>query len=186
MPSSTSVQRTAVAACIVFGALALLTANVLCCCCCRWYFDVKTRYYYGGDPVSWTQQPSIPSAALFGVAPFEGGDAATQAAAQAAAAAAAASHQGSATAGAAGGSKPGAGGGAAAAAAAGQGVRVVKKVVQLPSHPLAGVGGHAMPVSGRIGGAKGVGIADPAAAAAADVMKVSWAAAACAVYVAST
>jgi hypothetical protein len=48
----------------------------------------------------------------------------------------------------------------------------VKKVVQLPSHPLAGVGGHAMPVSGRIGGAKGVGIADPAAAAAADAQKV--------------
>lgn len=139
-----------------------------CCCCCRWYFDVKTSYYYGGEPVAWTQQPGIPSAAMFGVAPFEGGDAAAQAAAKAAAAAAASKAGG----GAAASSKPA----AAGAAADGQGVRVVKKVVQLPSHPLSGVGGHAMPVSGRIGGAKGVGIADPAAAAAADAQKVSAAA----------
>ncbi|KAF6262025.1 hypothetical protein COO60DRAFT_1699474 [Scenedesmus sp. NREL 46B-D3] len=130
----------------------------------RWYFDVKTSYYYGGEPVTWTQQPSLPSAAMFGVAPFEGGDAAAQTAAKAAAAAAAAG-KGAAAGGAAGGGKPAAG--AAAAGAAGrEGVKVVKKVVQLPSHPLAGVGGHAMPASGRIGGAKGVGIADPAAAAA--------------------
>jgi hypothetical protein len=111
--------------------------------------------------VEWTQTPGLPSAALFGVAPHEGGDA----------------PQPSAAAG-AGSSSGGAGGAAAAAAAAAGGVGgapvVVKKtVVQLPSHPQMSIGGHQMPVAGRIGGAKGVGSSENAAAGgAADGQKV--------------
>lgn len=116
----------------------------------RWYYDHKTGWYYGGDPVEWTQTPSIPSAAMFGVAPHEGGSAPAAAAAAGGKAAAAA------------GSKAGSSSSQPAATAAGAaGAKVVKKVVQLPSHPQAGVGGHQMPVSGRIGGAKGVGSSDP-------------------------
>jgi hypothetical protein len=31
----------------------------------RWYFDVKTGFYYGGEPPAWTQDPGIPDAARF-------------------------------------------------------------------------------------------------------------------------
>jgi hypothetical protein len=57
---------------------------------------------------------------------------------------------------------------AAAAAATGQKVVVKKTVMQLTAHPQSAIGGHQMPMSGRIGGAKGVGSeADAGAEAAA-------------------
>ncbi|KAF8062666.1 hypothetical protein HT031_003995 [Scenedesmus sp. PABB004] len=122
----------------------------------RWYYDTKTAYYYGGEPVAWTQSPAgLPSAAMWGVAPHSGGPAPPWAPPPA------------------GGAAAGGGGASAAAAVAGGGggggaaARVVKKVVALPAHPQSAVGGHQMPVAGRIGGAKGVGAADAGAAAAA-------------------
>lgn len=121
---------------------------------CRWYYDPKTQWYYGGEPVAWTQKPGLPSAAMFGVAPHEGGSEPKPSAA-------------------AGGSSSKAAGGvreaaAAAAAATGQKVVVKKTVMQLAAHPQSAIGGHQMPTSGRIGGAKGVGSeADAGAEAAA-------------------
>eukprot|EP00878_Enallax_costatus_P034027 GHUV01037631.1.p1 GENE.GHUV01037631.1~~GHUV01037631.1.p1 ORF type:complete len:137 (+),score=56.48 GHUV01037631.1:191-601(+) len=88
---------------------------------------------------------------MFGTAPHEGGDAPQQTATSKAAPAAAAS------------SRPAsAANGAAAALPAG--AKVVKKTVALPVHPQAGIGGHQMPVAGRIGGAKGVGASSGSAA----------------------
>eukprot|EP00879_Flechtneria_rotunda_P014400 GHRR01015047.1.p1 GENE.GHRR01015047.1~~GHRR01015047.1.p1 ORF type:complete len:235 (+),score=81.12 GHRR01015047.1:149-853(+) len=127
----------------------------------NWYYDHKAQWYYGGNPPAWTQTPSIPSAANFGAAPHEGGNVPQKAAAA--------------------GAGPGPGSRAAAGppsnssqaaetAASGPNVKVIKKVVQLPSHPLATTGGHQMPVSGRIGGAKGVG---SSAERAVDHQKVS-------------
>ncbi len=73
---------------------------------------------------------------------------------------------------AAGAPRPGpSGSAAAAAAAAGPGAKVVKRVIQLPSHPQAAIGGYQLPSAGKVGGAKGVGHsatgADAAAGAAA-------------------
>lgn len=31
----------------------------------RYYFDIKTGMYYGGDPIAWTIEPNIPKAALY-------------------------------------------------------------------------------------------------------------------------
>lgn len=31
----------------------------------RWYYDVKTGFYYGGEPCAWTKDPPIPKAALY-------------------------------------------------------------------------------------------------------------------------
>eukprot|EP00878_Enallax_costatus_P038951 GHUV01044455.1.p1 GENE.GHUV01044455.1~~GHUV01044455.1.p1 ORF type:complete len:253 (+),score=70.32 GHUV01044455.1:439-1197(+) len=127
----------------------------------RWYYDHKAGWYYGGDPVEWTQTPSIPSAAMFGTAPHEGGDAPQQTATSKAAPAAAAS------------SRPAsAANGAAAALPAG--AKVVKKTVALPVHPQAGIGGHQMPVAGRIGGAKGVGASSGSAADDLKVCSDCW------------
>lgn len=41
----------------------------------RWYFDPKTKWYYGGDPVAWAQDPgaAVPAASRFGTAPHTGG-----------------------------------------------------------------------------------------------------------------
>lgn len=96
---------------------------------------------------------------MFGVAPHEGGDAPQQSAAaapssRAAAGPASTSSRGHST----------AANTAAATAAVPPGAKVVKKVVALPAHPQAAVGGHQMPVAGRIGGAKGVGSSNGAAA----------------------
>jgi len=115
----------------------------------RWYYDHKTSWYYGGEPLAWTQTPSMPSAALFGTASHEGGPAAGTGSASV--------QQGNRN-------STGAAAAAAAAAAAGPAVKVVRKVVQLPAHPQAAIGGHQMPVEGRIGGAKGVGASQGAAA----------------------
>jgi len=41
----------------------------------------------------------------------------------------------------------------------------VRRVIQLPAHPQAGVGGYQMPQGGRIGASKGVGAAGGGAAA---------------------
>lgn len=118
--------------------------------------------------MAWTQKPGLPSAALFGAAPHDGGPVA-----QPAAAGPAAPGSSGGTAAAAGGGKVSAQDAAAAAAAAtGQKVVVRKTVMQLPSHPQAAIGGHQMPTSGRIGGAKGVGASTPAEAQA-DAAKVS-------------
>jgi len=131
----------------------------------RWYYDPKSEWYYGGEPVAWTQKPGLPSAALFGAAPHDGGPVAQPAAAGSAA-------PGSSSAAAAAGGKASAQEAAAATAAAtGQKVVVRKTVMQLPSHPQSAIGGHQMPTSGRIGGAKGVGASTPDEAQA-DVAKV--------------
>lgn len=31
----------------------------------RYYYDVGTGMYYGGDPLEWTQEPKIPKAAMY-------------------------------------------------------------------------------------------------------------------------
>jgi hypothetical protein len=113
----------------------------------RWYFDYKTKWYYGGEPTTWTQQPGLDPAARFEHGEKEGGPAALEELRPAAAAAAAAGP----------GSAVGGSAAAAAAAAAGPGARVVRRVIQLPSHPLAAAGGYQLPSAGRVGGAKGVG-----------------------------
>lgn len=87
----------------------------------RWYYDTKSKTYYGGEPADWTQQPSsLPHAARFEVmhAPLTAPR------------------------------KP-------SAAPKVSGVTKAAK-----AHPLAGVGGYAMPSTGRIGGAKSVGFVD--------------------------
>lgn len=133
----------------------------------RWYYDPKTEWYYGGEPVSWTQKPGLASASMFGVAPHEGGP--TPQPSAAAAVAGAKGSSGGKPAAAAGGGSRAQEAAAAAAAATGQKVVVRRTVMHLPSHPQSAIGGHQMPTSGRIGGAKGVGAdgeADDAAAAA--------------------
>lgn len=133
----------------------------------RWYFDPKTRWYYGGDPVAWAQDPpaaSLPAASRFGTAPHVGGPEPPfkRRAGSEAAGAAGAGPSSSAAASAAGGKGSAAAGGAVA-------VTTVKKVVALPAHPQALIGGHQLHhVSGRIGGAKGVGVGSGGAAGAGD------------------
>jgi WW domain-binding protein 4 len=121
----------------------------------RWYYDYKTKWYYGGEPPTWTQQPPLTAAARFENLPKEGGPAALEEQQPAAAAAGAArpGPSGSAAAGGSGSSSSS----AAAAAAAGPGAKVVKRVIQLPSHPQATIGGYQLPAAGKVGGAKGVG-----------------------------
>ena len=137
----------------------------------RWYFDPKTRWYYGGDPVAWAQDPgeaALPAAARFGTAPHVGGPELPFRRKEVAAAAASGSGSGAAAAAAAragagtsGSGASGSGGGGAIA------VQTVKKVVALPAHPQALIGGHQLHhVSGRIGGAKGVGVGVGGGAAA--------------------
>ncbi len=112
-----------------------------------WYYDHTTSYYYGGTPTpTWTQAPGLPSAAMFGAAPVEGGPAAAGLASTSGRAAGS-------TAPAANGSSTGATGGSQQQ----QQQQVKKQVMAIPAHPLASIGGHQMPVSGRIGGSKGVG-----------------------------
>ena len=123
----------------------------------RWYYDTKTKYYYGGDPIAWTQDPRLPSAARFGVAPHRGGPVPAEAGTSSGAAAAGSR-------GAAAAARSGAGGASSsgrdsAAAAAGV-VQVKQRAVQVVQHPLAQIGGHQMPVAGKIGGAKGIGAAE--------------------------
>lgn len=186
--------------------------------CYRWYYDPKTQWYYGGNPVEWTQKPTMPSAAMFGTAPHSGGP--VPVSSSSAGAAVGASRPGPAAAGSGGSSK-------AALGAAAEVLMVKKRVITPQAHPLAQVGGcrlimglntedaegaegqkqgdngcrdglaagsthtwsglscawsccsgyasarhvccwllllqvggHAMPVAGKIGGAKGIGLAD--------------------------
>lgn len=98
----------------------------------RWYYDTKSGMYYGGDPIEWTDKPSLPREARYEVInkpqPAPG---------SAAAAAAAAARR-----------RPAAGAQQYAVA----GSRVVNK------HPLSEVGGYQLhSIKGAVGGAKGVG-----------------------------
>jgi WW domain-binding protein 4 len=120
----------------------------------RWYYDPKTKYYYGGDPIAWTQNPRLPSAAKFGVAPHRGGPVPAAA-------------EGGSSGGAAGSGAAAVGSGAGVASTSGRDsaaaagvVQVKQRAVQVVQHPLAQIGGHQMPVAGKIGGAKGIGSAD--------------------------
>lgn len=117
----------------------------------RWYYDFKSKMYYGGDPLAWTADPSLPRDARYEVMSQPQQPGTNRPALGAAMPAAAAS------------SRP------AAAAAVRPGMRAT------PAHPLAGLGGYQMPKDGRIGGAKGVGAAH-AQQPAADSSKVSGAA----------
>lgn len=90
----------------------------------RWYFDLKSRMYFGGEPPDWTADPPIPAAARYDPpAPAPAAPAAPR----------------------------------PTAARGPQNVVPGSKIVA--AHPLAGVGGYQMPSVGRIGGAKGVGMA---------------------------
>jgi WW domain-binding protein 4 len=125
----------------------------------RWYYDPKTKWYYGGEPVAWAQDPpkdSLPAASRFGVAAHTGGPEPPY-------------KRPSSSAAAAGGSGSGSGAPvvparlAAGVASGAVVVKTVKKVVALPQHPQALIGGHQMHhVEGKIGGAKGVGSGDDA------------------------
>lgn len=94
----------------------------------RYYFDSESQMYYGGEPIEWTSAPSIPTDAYYpGTAP---------------------------PAAAGEGTKPGL---AAAGSKRPPGTVVVKRVVSVPKHPLADLGGYQMPTVGAIGGAKDLG-----------------------------
>jgi hypothetical protein len=109
----------------------------------RWYYDPKTKWYYGGEPVAWAELPpaaSLPAKSRFGTAPHTGGPAPPYKRPETGSTVAAA------------------GGGGGGAGASGGMVKTVKKVIALPQHPQALIGGHQMHhVGGKIGGAKGVG-----------------------------
>ncbi|KAG1672918.1 hypothetical protein FOA52_012363 [Chlamydomonas sp. UWO 241] len=109
----------------------------------RWYYDPKTEWYYGGDPPEWAQVPpaaTLPAAAKFGVAPHDGGPVAQREASGAGASTSAAAPAAA----------------AAAATAPGPSRPTMQRVVMLPAHPQAMIGGHAGPEIGRVGAAKGL------------------------------
>ncbi|KAL6756434.1 hypothetical protein V8C86DRAFT_72544 [Haematococcus lacustris] len=110
----------------------------------RWYYDPQTQWYYGGEPdPEWSQAPPIPDYALFGTARHEGGPLPQPAPT-------------------APDSKPAASRAQSSAATGPEGVTTttITRVIALPSHPLAGVGGHATPSMGRVGAAKQTGRQD--------------------------
>lgn len=108
----------------------------------RWYYDLKSKMYYGGDPAEWSNNPNIPIEARYD-APPPAPSART----------------------AGGGARPAArtaapvvtaiGGSRVSTARVPQTVRPGQRVAAV--HPAAGVGGYQMPEIGRIGGAKGMG-----------------------------
>ncbi|KXZ54557.1 hypothetical protein GPECTOR_4g622 [Gonium pectorale] len=110
----------------------------------RWYYDPKTQWYYGGEPTpEWSQEPPIPAAARFGVAQHAGGPVPQ------------------------GQGQQGAGGAAAAGSEGGAGAgkeglpfvtKKVQRVVAIPKHPLAALGGHQAPTTGKVGGGMGAGV----------------------------
>ncbi|EFJ52233.1 hypothetical protein VOLCADRAFT_116255 [Volvox carteri f. nagariensis] len=106
----------------------------------RWYYDPSTQWYYGGEPEpTWVQSPPLPAAARFGAAPHEGGPIPPATAQQGGPISTTSS----------------------SAAAAGNPVimlKTVQRVVAVPKHPLAGVGGYQAPTSGRVGGSMGTGV----------------------------
>ncbi|GLI60013.1 hypothetical protein VaNZ11_002077 [Volvox africanus] len=105
----------------------------------RWYYDPKTQWYYGGEPTpEWSQSPPLPTAAMFGVAPHEGGPV-PKGTTGAAVAAGGASTSGRLD------SLPVA-------------TKTVQRVLAVPKHPLADVGGYRAPTTGRIGGHMGAGV----------------------------
>lgn len=110
----------------------------------RYYFDIKTGMYYGGDPVAWTTEPNMPKEGRYQ--------------SSASAPSARSGPGGTAASGVAKGRN---GGGASTA-----GRRINIARVDASSHPLGGLGGYSMPSTGTIGGARGVGGAASAAAAA--------------------
>lgn len=106
----------------------------------RYYFDIKTGMYYGGDPVAWTTEPKMPKDARYkSAALVPGGESC-------------------------------AGGGSVedrngrGASTSGRRVNIAR--VDASSHPLGSLGGYSMPSIGTIGGARGVGGAASTAAAA--------------------
>ena len=121
----------------------------------RWYYDLKSKMYYGGDPADWTNTPPIPKEALYGasrdppsrIAPIAGSSGARPAAAASTTGGSSVSVTATTT------------------AAVGNRIIMTGRVPQtiLPgqkavaAHPLAGIGGYQMPEIGRIGGAKGFG-----------------------------
>mmetsp|Transcript_21125 Transcript_21125/g.46262 ORF Transcript_21125/g.46262 Transcript_21125/m.46262 type:complete len:277 (-) Transcript_21125:385-1215(-) len=118
----------------------------------RWYYDPKTQWYYGGEPAEWVQlPPSLPQESRFGVAPHTGGPEPQRPAGSTSTATASTS------------SRPASA--APAATAAPPGTKVVKKVVALPSHPMAQLGGSYQPTVGRMGAAKGITAAAPSTSA---------------------
>ncbi|GMH39622.1 hypothetical protein BSKO_07520 [Bryopsis sp. KO-2023] len=90
----------------------------------RYYFDKASRWYYGGEPPDWTQNPPIPETARFDYEPSSNNE------------------------------KKATGSGKSGSA-----VKYDKKAVKvsIPHHPLAGIGGHQMPTTGKIGGQKRLG-----------------------------
>ncbi len=115
----------------------------------RWYYDPKSKWYYGGEPVAeWKEVAPIPVGALFGTAPHAGGPVPQPRASLAAAGAGAGAETGAA----------GIRGGGGPAAGSGKAALVKQVVVALPQHPQALIGGHqAHHVTvGRVGAAKGV------------------------------
>ncbi|KAG2426298.1 hypothetical protein HXX76_013055 [Chlamydomonas incerta] len=124
----------------------------------RWYYDPKTRWYYGGEPApAWSQAPPLPTSAMFGTAPHTGGPVPLG--------------HGPGTAPDAGAEAAGGGAsGSGRAAAAPPGVferKTVTRTVVVPKHPVADIGGHQAPTTGRVGGAMGAGVVveEPAAGA---------------------
>ncbi|KAL4519555.1 hypothetical protein Ndes2526B_g01859 [Nannochloris sp. 'desiccata'] len=105
----------------------------------RWYYDRKTKMYYGGEPADWTNNPKIPQEAYYGAS-----STATK-------------------------PKPpppppppllsSAGGAAARNAVTSNRIphTVLPGMKIVHAHPQAGVGGYQMPEVGKIGGAKGIG-----------------------------
>ena len=98
----------------------------------KWYYDLASRMYYGGDPPDWTNSPPIPNESLYVDENNNidgGGDLATTAATTTT---------------------------TAKATVTSRTIVPGSKIVH--AHPLAGVGGYQMPEVGRIGGAKGIGV----------------------------
>lgn len=110
----------------------------------RWYYDLKSTMYYGGDPPEWTANPPLPADARYaGAAQPRAAPGGAAPASKAAVSGPASRQHGAAV---------------ASAAVAARTVVPGSKVSQ--AHPLAGVGGYQMPSVGKIGGAKGLGAQD--------------------------
>lgn len=120
----------------------------------KWYFDHQSRMYYGGDPPDWTDKPTIPAEAVYGV-----GDTKDR---QPSAMPTPAPSPASASMGTKMTTHPSPSVGASSRKKPYQTVFPGQKI-QAHAHPLGGVGGYQMPRTGRIGGAKGIGYASSGA-----------------------
>lgn len=96
----------------------------------RWYYDLKSKMYYGGEPnPEWTDSPPIPLGARYDYVPTCLGSAPASTAPMTKA------HN---------------------SVLAPRSVSI-GSAIQGSAHPMSAVGGYQMPTTGRIGGAKGVG-----------------------------